>query len=74
MFQTDNLQIPQKVEILMDPNIFIADTGVSFNSTGHIQVLINDMKPLKGDSATLPDGTKTATEIISDLRGTLLII
>ena len=29
------------------------------------------MKPAKGYSMTLPDGNKTATEIISGLRGTV---
>ena len=71
MCQTDELQFPQTVEMLMYTNVFIADTGASVDSTGHLQGLINKKKPAKGDLITLPDGTKTATEIISDLRGTV---
>ena len=55
----------------MDPNIFIADTRASVYSTGKIQGFINNMKPEKIDSITLTDGTKTTTEIIADLRGTV---
>ena len=71
MCQTDKLQLPQIVEMLMDPNVFIAYTGDSVYSIEHIHVLINSMRPEKGYSMTLSDGTKTATEIISYLRGTV---
>ena len=67
----DKLQFPQIVEMLIDPNVIISDTGDSVYSTEHIHILINSMKPEKGDSVTLPDGTKTATKIISDLRETV---
>ena len=39
----------------MDTNVFIADTVYVVYTTGHIQGLINNMKPAKGDSMTLPD-------------------
>ena len=55
----------------MNPNIFIADTRASVYSTGKIQGFIKNMKPAKIDSITLTDGTKTTTEIIADLRGTV---
>ena len=71
MWQIDKLQSPQIVEMLMEPNVFISYTGASFDSTGHIQVFIKNMKPEKWYSMTLPDGTKIATEIIADLRGTV---
>ena len=68
MFQTYKLQFPQKVEMLKDTNVFISDNGASVGSTVHMQLLNNNKKTEKGDSTTLPDGTKTATEIITDLR------
>ena len=55
----------------MDTNVFIAYTGASVYITGRIEVFINNMKLVKGCSMTLPDGTKTATEIIVDLRRTV---
>ena len=55
----------------MDTNVFIAETGSIVDSTGYMQEFMNKMKPAKGYSMTLPDGTKTATEIIADLRGTV---
>ena len=70
MCQTDKLQYPQMFEMLMDTNVFVADTGDNVDSIGNIQGLINNMKPGKEDSLTLPEGTKTATWIISYLRGT----
>ena len=54
----------------MDTYVFIADTGAIVDSTGHIQLFIKNMKPEKGSLMTLPDGTKTATEIVDDLIGT----
>ena len=71
MCQRDKLKFLQTVKILMDTNVFIAYTRSSVVSTGHIQGLINKTKSEKGDSTTLPDGTKTGTEIISYLRGTV---
>ena len=71
MCQIDKLQYPHIVEMLMDPNVFISYTGASFDSTGHIQVFIKKMNFEKWYSMTLPDGTKTATEIIAALRGTV---
>ena len=71
MRQTDKLQFPQKVEILMASNVFIADTGLRVVSTVHIQILINKIKPEKVYSIILPDGDKTATEIIAVLRVTV---
>ena len=54
----------------MDTYVFIADTGAIVDSTGHIQLFIKNMKPEKGYLMILPDGTKTATEIVDDLIGT----
>ena len=71
MCQTDKLQFPQIVEMFMYTNIFIADTGASVDSTGHIQILINKRKPGKSYLMTLPDLIKTATEIIYYLRGSV---
>ena len=33
MCQTDKIQFSQTVEMLMDPNVFISDTGVSVDIT-----------------------------------------
>ena len=50
----------------MDVNVFIADTRASVNITGKLKEFINNMKPVKRNSITLPHRTKTATEIVSD--------
>ena len=55
----------------MASDLFIADTGSSVVSTVHIQIFINKIKPAKLYSMILPDGKKTATEIISGLRVTV---
>ena len=55
---TDKIQFPHTVEILMYPNVFIAETVSIVDSTGYMQGFNNNMKPAKGDSMTLPDGTK----------------
>ena len=55
----------------MNTNLLTSDNVFSADSTGHIQGLISKIKPAKLDTMTLPDGTKTATKIISDLIGTI---
>ena len=57
--------------MLMYPNVYIADIGASVDFTGYIQGLSKNIKLVKIDSTPLPDGPKTATEIIADLRGTV---
>ena len=49
MCQTDKLQYPQMFEMLMDTNVFFADTGYSVDSTGHIQGLVNKIELTKVD-------------------------
>ena len=54
--------------MIMYPNVFIEDIGSSVDGTGHIHGFRKKMKPEKWYSTTPPKGTKTATEIIADLR------
>ena len=48
IYQTNKLQFPQKIEMIMDTNVFIVNTVASVDSTGYIKGLINKMKPAKG--------------------------
>ena len=48
MCQTDKLKLPQTAEMLMDINVFIADTRESVNITGKLQDFINNMNSVKG--------------------------
>ena len=49
MCQTDKLQLLQTVEMIIDTNVFISETGANVDSTGNIQGFINKTKPAKGD-------------------------
>ena len=55
----------------MYPNVFISYIGESVGGIWHIEGFINNMKPEEGDSRTLPDGTKVATEKNADLKVTV---
>lgn len=69
--QTDKMQYPQTLELLMDPNVFIADTGASVDSTGHKIGLQNHQNPRKDNKMTMANRSKTTTETVGDLRGTI---
>eukprot|EP00957_Ditylum_brightwellii_P011155 845254-Ditylum_brightwellii.AAC.1 len=53
--------------MLMDPNVWVADTGASCDSIGHISGLENCRIAPSNDGVTLPDGSKKAAMMIADL-------
>eukprot|EP00957_Ditylum_brightwellii_P166843 12699115-Ditylum_brightwellii.AAC.1 len=59
------------MELLMDPNVWVADTGASCDSTGHITGLENKRVAPSGDGVTLPDGSKKMATMIADLTSTV---
>eukprot|EP00957_Ditylum_brightwellii_P043601 3305057-Ditylum_brightwellii.AAC.1 len=63
----DQMKFPQKMEILMDRNVWVEDTGASCDSTSHITGLNNCRVAPSDDGITLPDGSKKAATMIADL-------
>eukprot|EP00957_Ditylum_brightwellii_P055231 4186527-Ditylum_brightwellii.AAC.1 len=55
------------MEMLMDPNVWVADTGASCDSTSHVSGLENCRIAPSNDGITLPDGSKKAATMIADL-------
>lgn len=65
------LSYPKEFQILLNPNIFIADSACSAHSTGH-KLGIVDLKPVKQGSAfVLPNGALSEQELYGKLPVTV---
>eukprot|EP00957_Ditylum_brightwellii_P093498 7120280-Ditylum_brightwellii.AAC.1 len=51
-----DITLPIMVELLSNPNVWIADTGVSCNSAGLYMAMTNHQIPNSNDRVTLIDG------------------
>eukprot|EP00957_Ditylum_brightwellii_P074255 5642208-Ditylum_brightwellii.AAC.1 len=61
------IHFPEMLELLLDPNVWVADTGASCNSTCHMHGLTNKRVAPSEDGVTLPDGSKKVATMITDL-------
>jgi len=68
---TDKIEFPQTLALLLDPNVWVADTGASVDSTGHKMGVQNVRIPSKGDGVTQGNGIKSGVEMIADIKGTV---
>ena len=64
------LTFAQGVEILKDPNIWIADTGASTHSTPHDYGLINRRNAHESESVTMGVGAAVKPKQVGDIIGT----
>eukprot|EP00957_Ditylum_brightwellii_P144094 10979050-Ditylum_brightwellii.AAC.1 len=72
LMSTDKMMpFPASLELLKDPNVWVADTGASCNSTAHHIGMVNKKVPSKHDGVTLPDGKVTRSTVIGDIQGML---
>eukprot|EP00957_Ditylum_brightwellii_P061109 4637111-Ditylum_brightwellii.AAC.1 len=62
------MHFPQTLELLLDPDVWVADTGASCDSTGHVFGLRNKRVAPREDGVTLPDGSKKTATMIADLE------
>eukprot|EP00957_Ditylum_brightwellii_P117035 8927398-Ditylum_brightwellii.AAC.1 len=61
------MHFPETLELLLDPNVWVANTGTSCDSTGHVHGLANKRVAPNEDDVTLPDSNKKVVTMIADL-------
>eukprot|EP00957_Ditylum_brightwellii_P136683 10423347-Ditylum_brightwellii.AAC.1 len=66
-----DMTFPITLELPKDPNVWIADTGASCDSTGSPIAMHNQCVPRKNDGVTLVDGDKKGATMIGDISGTV---
>jgi hypothetical protein len=59
------------MKLLLDPNVWIADTGATVHATPNSSAMINKSETNGNDSVTMGNGKSEATEWYSDLPATL---
>eukprot|EP00957_Ditylum_brightwellii_P084839 6450865-Ditylum_brightwellii.AAC.1 len=64
-----DITFPARIELLKDPNIWVADTGTSCDSTVHHIHMVNRHVPAENNGVTLPDGNARRTAMIGDIHG-----
>eukprot|EP00957_Ditylum_brightwellii_P113341 8643040-Ditylum_brightwellii.AAC.1 len=62
------MYFPETLELLLDPNVWVADTGTSCDSTSHVLGLTNKHVVPSEDGVTLPDSSKKIASTIADLE------
>eukprot|EP00957_Ditylum_brightwellii_P199310 15192370-Ditylum_brightwellii.AAC.1 len=69
--EAPDMAFPATLKLLEDPNVWIADTGASCDSTAHHVGMINRRVPAANDGVMLPDGKTKSTTMIGDIKGTI---
>jgi hypothetical protein len=65
------IKFPNSMKLLLDPNVWIADTGATVNATSNSSAMINKSERNGNDSVTMGNGKSEATEWYGDLPVTL---
>ena len=68
---TDKIEFPKTLALLLDPNVWVADTGASVDSTGYKTGATNVRKPESGDGVTQGNGIKSGVKMVADIAGTV---
>ena len=63
------IEFPSDIQILRDPNIWIADTGATQHMTSHAQGMINLHKPVDPIGLVMANDTTETASLIGDLPG-----
>ncbi len=66
-----SLTFPNKSNLLLDPNVWIADTGASVHMTSHRQGFINERKASDSAHITMGNGAIETASIVGTLPGTV---
>eukprot|EP00957_Ditylum_brightwellii_P061381 4659400-Ditylum_brightwellii.AAC.1 len=62
------MHFPKTFNLLLDPDVWVTDTGASCDSTSHVFGLTNKHVALSEDGITLLDGSKKAATMIADME------
>jgi len=63
------VEFPRSLKFLEDPNVFVADTGASVDSTGWSDGLFEVEKAGASDSVTASNGDRSKTQSVGSLKG-----
>eukprot|EP00957_Ditylum_brightwellii_P058137 4409008-Ditylum_brightwellii.AAC.1 len=61
------MHFPETLDLLLEQDIWVADTGASCDSTGHAYGLTNKRIAPSDNGVTLTDGSKKRASMIADL-------
>jgi hypothetical protein len=65
------IKFPNSMKLLLDPNVWIADTGATVHATPNSSAMIKKIERNGNDSVTMGNGKSEATEWYGDLHVTL---
>ena len=65
------IEFPSDQEMLLDPNVWIADTGATVHMTSSKQGVIRERKADSDDTVTMANGMADGAESVIDIRGTV---
>eukprot|EP00957_Ditylum_brightwellii_P126859 9670410-Ditylum_brightwellii.AAC.1 len=68
MANDEAIHFLQMLELLLDPDVWVADTSASCGSTGHVFGLNNKCMVPREDGVTLPAGSKKTATMIANLE------
>jgi hypothetical protein len=65
------IKFPNSMKLLLDPNVWIADTGATVHATPNSSAMVKKSERNGNDSVTMVNGKSEATEWYGDLHVTL---
>ena len=69
MKEEDELKFPSDLHLLLDPNIWVADSAMTVHNMLHKQGFTNVHDALKGESIMMGNGDAESTATVGDLCG-----
>jgi hypothetical protein len=69
LIEQQTVEFPQEFDMLYDPNVWIADTGASADSTPYLMGATKITPAVEGDGVVVGNGQKSQTEQVIDLSG-----
>jgi hypothetical protein len=69
LVEQQTVEFPQEFDMLFDPNVWIADTGASADSTPYLMEATKFRPAVEGDGVVVGNGQKSQTEQVIDLSG-----
>ena len=65
--EEDELKFPSDLHLLLDPNIWVADSATTVHNMPHKQGFTNVRDALKGESIMMGNGDAESTATVGDL-------
>jgi len=68
---SDAMELPSNLSLLLDPNVWVADSGATVDGTSHAIGAQNKRYPTKGDGVTNGNGSTSDASMIADFTGVI---